>query len=246
VLGKRIKLYINKIYALPKVEPKVPCIAKGSSPDIEGGQEVILLGLESADKAVVKARIIAVISTDKMYLKGRRKSDDVYIAAPLGKVYYKPDISYFLSFIPEYADYHLYCHFEKSCGAVVYRKRSGNIEYLLIKNKKGNNWGFPKGHIEFGENEIQTAVREVREEIGINIVPVDGFRVISEYHPHGDVSKRVILFLAEMTEEEIHIQDSEIDRYIWADYALAQNTFKFNNDRYVLSKARDWIKKKSI
>ena len=84
-------------------------------------------------------------------------------------------------------------------------------------------------------------MREVREETGLNIQPLEGFRTISEYHPKGRITKQVIFFVAEMPVEDIVIQKSEIERFIWADYSLAVKTFRFNNDKKVLSQARSWI-----
>lgn len=139
--------------------------------------------------------------------------------------------------------YDITCLNEKSCGAVVFRRKSGNTEFLLVKNKKGSNWGFPKGHIEKGETEKETAIREVFEETGVKITPMEGFRAISEYHPKGKIVKQVVFFIAEMNGEEITIQQSEIDRFVWADYGLAMKLFRFNNDRNVLTKARDWLKR---
>ncbi len=139
--------------------------------------------------------------------------------------------------------YDMTCLNEKSCGAVVFRRKSGNTEFLLVKNKKGSNWGFPKGHIEKGETEKDTAIREVMEETGVQIAPLDGFRAISEYHPKGKIVKQVVFFIAEMNGDEITIQQSEIDRFVWADYGLAMKLFRFNNDRNVLTKARDWLKR---
>ena len=55
---------------------------------------------------------------------------------------------------------------EKSCGAVVYNPKKHS--FLIIKMLNGN-WGFPKGHTEDQETDIQTAIREVTEETGINI-----------------------------------------------------------------------------
>ena len=52
-------------------------------------------------------------------------------------------------------------NFEKSCGAIVYRKFHGNTELLLIKHANGGHWSFPKGHVEAGETELQTAEREI-------------------------------------------------------------------------------------
>ena len=53
-------------------------------------------------------------------------------------------------------------------GAVVYRINGGRPEILLIRAKKTpQDWVFPKGHIEPGESSEQTAVRETREEAGV-------------------------------------------------------------------------------
>ena len=48
---------------------------------------------------------------------------------------------------------------EKSCGAIVYRKSHGNTEILLIKHINSGHWSFPKGHMEAGETEIETAIK---------------------------------------------------------------------------------------
>ena len=53
--------------------------------------------------------------------------------------------------------------YEKSCGAVIFRRAEGwNV--LLIRHTKGRHISFPKGHVEQGETEAQTAEREIREE----------------------------------------------------------------------------------
>ena len=65
--------------------------------------------------------------------------------------------------------------YEKSCGAIVYRKSRDRIELLLIQNRYGGDWSFPKGHVEGEETEVQTALREVKEETGLDIQLEDGF-----------------------------------------------------------------------
>ena len=184
------------------------------------------------EKTLVKVRVMAVTE-----LKGRI----YYICAEEENIIYEPLIREVLTGRKDFSPGRITCLFEKSCGAVIFRRHSGNLEYLLIKNRKGNNWGFPKGHMEIHEDERQTAVREVREETGLNIQPLECFRTISEYHPKGRITKQVIFFVAEMPVEDIVIQKSEIERFIWADYSLAVKTFRFNNDKKVLSQARSWI-----
>lgn len=187
-------------------------------------------------RGIVKLRVVGIM-TDRS--NGRTS----YIAAPDRITVFEPQIRQMLEGITDTANCSMVCLCEKSCGAVVFRRRSGNIEFLLVKNKRGNNWGFPKGHIEMGEDEHATAKREVLEETGLSIQILDGFRVLSEYHPRGKIFKQVVFFLAEMPEGgEVVPQQSEIDRYIWADYGLAMRTFRFNNDRNVLTKARNHLR----
>jgi 8-oxo-dGTP pyrophosphatase MutT (NUDIX family) len=69
---------------------------------------------------------------------------------------------------------------EKSCGAVVFTRVNNKIKYLLIRSLTGT-YGFPKGHVEAGETEEQTALREVFEEVGVKIDLLRGFKTVVEY-----------------------------------------------------------------
>ena len=64
-------------------------------------------------------------------------------------------------------------NFEKSCGAVVFVEENSSVRYLLMCSMEGV-YGFPKGHMEGNETEIETALREVREETGIELEPSAG------------------------------------------------------------------------
>ena len=58
---------------------------------------------------------------------------------------------------------------EKSCGAIVFTRENGIRKYVIIRGTgiyQGFN-GFPKGHMEEGETESETALREVKEETGM-------------------------------------------------------------------------------
>ena len=50
--------------------------------------------------------------------------------------------------------------YEKSCGALVFRREAGEIYLLMIRHKAGGHRSFPKGHMEAGEDEHATAIRE--------------------------------------------------------------------------------------
>ena len=70
---------------------------------------------------------------------------------------------------------------EKSCGAVVFTCIDGEIKYVLAQSL-GGHFGFPKGHVEPGENEEETALREIYEEVNLRPKIIPGFRAVSEYY----------------------------------------------------------------
>ena len=110
---------------------------------------------------------------------------------------------------------------EKSCGAVIFRKHHGNTELLLIKHTNGGHWSFPKGHVEPGETEAQTALREVREETGLEVQIDTSFREVVSYSPRKDTIKNVVYFLAWVKSKEIHPQPEEVSQVKWVEISLA-------------------------
>ena len=115
-------------------------------------------------------------------------------------------------------------NYEKSCGAVVYRKRHGNTEILLIKHVRSGCWSFPKGHIEPGETEIQTAIREIKEETNIDVSVDDpSFREVIVFNPRRDITKEVVYFLARALTFDCEKQESEIAEARWFERAGADS-----------------------
>ena len=133
--------------------------------------------------------------------------------------------------------------FEKSCGAIVYRKNRSQIELLLIKNRYGGHWSFPKGHVEGQETEIQTALREVKEETGLDINIQKGFRQMVEYYPKPNIRKQVVYFLGEAKTTQFKRQEEEISRIIWTEIHKAYHMVTFKNDRDLISIAMQNLQK---
>mgnify|MGYP003311520550 CR=1 FL=1 len=52
---------------------------------------------------------------------------------------------------------------------IPYRQRQEQREYLVLMQTNGS-WSFPKGHMEPGETETETALRELREETSLTVV----------------------------------------------------------------------------
>ncbi len=168
------------------------------------------------------------------------------IASPKSKRFIDCEIRKSIAFLTEDRSYNLECRYERSCGAVVYRNINGQIRYLLIKNNRSSNWGFPKGHMEEGETQEETAKREVLEETGINITIVPDFVSKSEYTIQNRISKTVYVYVAGTEDTQTIIQKEEIDDYIWLTYENALKNLKFENDKKILSDAREHLISKGL
>ena len=163
------------------------------------------------------------------------------IVAPEGQVYYEPLIKKRLKRLRNFRLGRLSCLYEKSCGAIVFYRADDEDKVLLVKNKNGRYWSFPKGHVELGENEKQTAIREIKEETDLDVKLHPGFRETSDYCPFGKVRKRVVFFLAEALSDDVHIQESEIDYFIWVSFAQAKEMCCYENDLRVIDKAERYL-----
>lgn len=131
---------------------------------------------------------------------------------------------------------------EKSCGALVYRFINNTPELLLVRHKAGGHWSFPKGHVEAGETEQETALREVREETGLVIALEEGFRHKVCYHPRPDVHKTVVYFVGTPVSGELHAQEAEIAEIMWMPFSEAYGLLTFQNDRRLLMHAKKHLK----
>jgi len=133
---------------------------------------------------------------------------------------------------------------EKSCGAIVYRRESGNVLYLIIQ-QKSRHWSFPKGHVERGESEKETALREIREETGLCVSIGGDFRTVNRFPTCFGNIKDVVYFLAEADCAEVRIQPEEILSSRWCDFSEAQRQLTFSSDREILQKAHVAITQKA-
>lgn len=131
--------------------------------------------------------------------------------------------------------------FEKSCGAVIYRKIHGDLEFLTISHRNDGHWGFPKGHIEKNESEVQTAVREISEETGLSVTLLDGFRVSVEYLIKKETMKEVVYFLAEVQNQIVHIEIEEVLDYKWSSFKQTKELLSYISSKEVLEKAYQFI-----
>ena len=131
--------------------------------------------------------------------------------------------------------------YEKSCGCVLYYIHR-ELRVLVIKQARNGNWSFPKGHVEQNETEYETAIREVREEVGAEVSPIEGFREVIRYAPKTNVQKDVVYFVASPETPTIKMQKEEVSDYKWMRPEDAMKNLTFKNDKEVLRKALDFLK----
>jgi 8-oxo-dGTP pyrophosphatase MutT (NUDIX family) len=205
------------------------------APEAEKPDGVFILGPRRPVR-LFEGRVVALLYCND----GRRYA----VAAPGKSRYIVGQVRRALRFALDPGDYRIHCLYERSCGAVVFIRADDGLRFLLIRNRRSANWGFPKGHVENHETAEQTARRAVREETGLQVRLLPGFSCQSEYVISGVIEKSVTIFLAEAADRRITVQEAEIEDYLWVDYHKAMRMLKFENDRNTLRRAYGFLRKR--
>lgn len=134
-------------------------------------------------------------------------------------------------------------HEEFSSGIIVYRGSEDDVKFLFLTRREGF-LDFPKGHIEKGETEVQSAVRETEEETGLKVSPDTRFRYNQEYwyQRKGEkIRKSVIMFLARApSNSEVKIS-FEHEGYKWLSYHDALVELSYKTQKEMLTAAMNYI-----
>lgn len=127
---------------------------------------------------------------------------------------------------------------EKCCGAVVYTKIGDQVYYLLVQNLKGV-YGFPKGHMEANETETETAIREIKEEVGLDVDLNTSFRTTDSYMIPGmqDTMKEVVYFAAYYENQTLVYQKEELTSAALYTYDEAMERFQYARLKRILTEA---------
>jgi 8-oxo-dGTP pyrophosphatase MutT (NUDIX family) len=131
---------------------------------------------------------------------------------------------------------------EVSAGGVVFRLRDGGgFDVVLIRTHE-RRWQLPKGWVEDGEAMEQTAVREVREEAGVEPVGPLGtveYWYTSTYDPEPvRVHKRVHFFLLRYLRGSTDDHDDEVTEARWTEIAEAERMLAFKDEKRMVALAR--------
>ena len=113
----------------------------------------------------------------------------------------------------------------------------------MIIRSKGGVHGFPKGHVERDETERETALREIREEVGLRVRLFDGFRTEVErpLPKKPGVIKTIVYFVAEYAGQEIRPQPTELSGAELLSYEEAMAVLEFDTAKRVLNEANAFL-----
>ena len=130
---------------------------------------------------------------------------------------------------------------EKSCGAVIYKKENDEFKFLLVHQHNGH-YSFPKGHMEENETEIQTALREIKEETNIDVKIDSNFRhQISFLLESKNVMKDVVYFVAIPVTTNLKNQEGEILGCDWYNYNQVLELLEYDNTKDAFKLAYEYI-----
>jgi 8-oxo-dGTP pyrophosphatase MutT (NUDIX family) len=135
---------------------------------------------------------------------------------------------------------------EVSAGGLVYRRRRDDrLEFVLIRPKGADTWALPKGHIEKGESAEDAAVREVREETGLEVGHIEPLGDVSYVFSWRDqpqaplvrIFKRVRFFTMEFAGGDSNAHDGEIEEVAWYEAEEASQRASYKDERSLIGKA---------
>lgn len=133
-----------------------------------------------------------------------------------------------------------------SSGGVIFRKGEGGIEVALIK-VKGERWALPKGLVDKGEDLADTAIREVREETGLEGRLIDKLGDIEYWYfskeDQTKYHKSVHFYLIEYKGGSIEDHDWEVEEVRWFPIDEAIRVLSYKSEKEIMEKAKIYLRK---
>lgn len=127
-----------------------------------------------------------------------------------------------------------------AAGGVVLERTNNQVRVVLIHRPKYDDWSLPKGKAEPGESISQTALREVREETGLECRIVSDLEPVRYSYQTGKgaiVPKVVHYFLMERIGGRLEAPGREADAAEWCDVTEAARRLTYEHDRELLQQA---------
>jgi 8-oxo-dGTP pyrophosphatase MutT (NUDIX family) len=129
--------------------------------------------------------------------------------------------------------------FEHSAGGVVFKKTSSKVFILLTQHSQHHGWVFPKGLIDEGEDKETTALREVKEEGGVEAKIVKELPAVEYFYKFEGqlIHKKVTYFLMEYVSGNIEDHDWEMEAAEWLEAGKVEDRLSYKTDKQVFNQA---------
>ena len=209
LLGKTVHVEVDRPIGYVHGDTVYP-INYGYIPGVIAGdgeeQDAYILGINEPVSAF-DGRVVGAIC---------RKNDceDKLVVAPEGMVFHQGQIAGAVHFQERYFDSYIVSLFRKSCGVLPWRMRNGQREYLIVFEQFSQCWSLPKGHMEAGETEAETALRELFEETGLTARLDTGKTAVIEY-PISPIARKQVVFFPGQVSGTPRTRDGEIQQFKW-------------------------------
>lgn len=208
-LGKAVHVEVDRPIGYRHADIVYP-VNYGYIPGVIGGdgeeQDAYILGVNTP----VSSFDGVVIGT----IHRKNDCEDKLVVAPRGTVFHQGQIASAVHFQEQYFATATDSLFQKSCGVLPYRIFNGQREYLLVFEAFSQCWSLPKGHMEAGETEAETALRELFEETGLHAELDISKSAVIEY-PISPVARKQVVFYPGQVSGTPRVRDGEIERFRW-------------------------------
>ena len=134
-----------------------------------------------------------------------------------------------------------------SAGGVAYRWTDSRIEVALISVGDSNRWQLPKGMVDKGESTEEAALREVREEAGIDTEMIDHIDRVEYWYFSNEQAQRVryqkfvYFYLLRYTSGDVRTHDREVNEARWVEIDEAIKMLAFDNEKKIVQKAKEMV-----
>ncbi len=134
---------------------------------------------------------------------------------------------------------------EHSYGIIPFAKHNSEWKVFVVLHKKGNHWGFPKGHAEGDETPKDAATRELSEETGLNVEEFLLTAPCEEHYTFYRKSHKVLKtasYFPALVSGKPALQEKEIREGRWLSFEMAMMTLTFSESRTLFNQVQNELK----
>jgi 8-oxo-dGTP pyrophosphatase MutT (NUDIX family) len=134
-----------------------------------------------------------------------------------------------------------------SAGGVAFRRIHSEVQIAIVSVKPSLRWQLPKGIVDPGETTAVTAVREVREEAGVETDPIELIETVQYWYQRVQYGQRiryhkfVHFYLLKYLGGDVKDHDHEVAESRWVSFQDAIDMLAFKSEREVVEKAQEMI-----